>query len=186
MAVQDEVPKSRITLTYKTEVNGEPQPVNLPFRLMVLGDFSAGSSKDRQLDLEQRSLRNLDGRNTNSVMKDMGITIDMVVPNRVSPSEESMRVKVNLENMNSFSPEEVAKQIPQIRSLLLLKKLLEEVESNIANKKEFANLLAQLFASGELLGKMKEKLKGYSMYRLPDKADSQTEKSQNEDSSHGQ
>ena len=30
MAVQDEVPKSRITLIYKTEVNGEPAAVDLP------------------------------------------------------------------------------------------------------------------------------------------------------------
>ena len=49
MPVQDEVPKSRITLTYKTDVDGEPAVVDLPLRLMVLGDFSNGSSKDRQV-----------------------------------------------------------------------------------------------------------------------------------------
>jgi type VI secretion system protein ImpB len=50
MGVNDEIPKSRITLTYKTEVQGEPAVVDLPFRLLVLGDFSGGSSKDRQVD----------------------------------------------------------------------------------------------------------------------------------------
>lgn len=169
MAVQDEVPKSRLTITYKTEVNGEPAVVNLPLRLMVLGDFSTGSSKDRKLDLEDRKLRSLDGRNTNEVMKDMGISMDVVVPNKISPDEESMRVKVNFDSMSSFSPEEVAKQIPQIRSLLLLKKLLEEIQSNIANKKEFAALVNNLFSNKELLSKYREKLKGYEMYRIPNK-----------------
>lgn len=169
MSVQEEVPKSRITLTYKTEVDGEPMPINLPLRLMVLGDFSGGSSKDRQLDLEQRSLRSLDGRNTNEIMKDMRISLDIVVPNKLNPNEESLRVQLPLDGMSAFSPEEVAKKVPQIRSLLLLKKLLEEVQSNIANKKEFANLLSKLFANEDLLTKMREKLKDYSMYRLPHK-----------------
>lgn len=167
MAVQDEVPKSRITLTYKTEVNGEPAVVDLPLRLMVLGDFSGGSSKDRQLDLEERKLRSLDGRNTNDVMKDMKISLDVVVPNKIDPAEEGMRVQLDIDSMNSFSPEEVAKQVPQIRSLLLLKKLLEEIQSNIANKKEFASLVNKLFANKELLQKYREKLKGYEMYRIP-------------------
>ena len=180
MAVQDETPKSRITLTYKTEVDGEPAVVNLPFRLMVLGDFSGGTSKDRKLDLEERGLRSLDGRNTNEVMKDMQISLDVVVPNKINPQEESMRVQLSLDGMSSFSPEEVAKQIPQIRSLMLLKKLLEEVQSNVANKKEFAHLLSKLFSSEEMLNKMREKLKNYSIYRIPQKLDEKTNSSTEE------
>ncbi|MBS0615339.1 MAG: type VI secretion system contractile sheath small subunit [Verrucomicrobia bacterium] len=180
MAVQDEVMKSRITLTYKTEVNGEPAVVNLPLRLMVLGDFSGGSSKDRELELEERKLRSLDGRNTNEIMKDMGISIDIVVPNKINPAEESMRVKINFESMNSFNPEEVAKQVPQLRSLLLLKKLLEEMQSNIANTKELAALVSKLSANKELLMKYRDKLKGYESYRIPQqtskKEDSSEEK----------
>ncbi|MGH2612400.1 MAG: type VI secretion system contractile sheath small subunit [Rhabdochlamydiaceae bacterium] len=167
MAVQDEVKKSRLTLRYKTEVNGQPAVVDLPLRLMVLGDFSGGSSKDRQLDLEERKSRSLDGSNLNEIMKDMGILLEMVVPNKVNPDEESLRVKLSFDKMKSFSPEEVAKQVPQIRSLLLLKKLLEEIQSNVANKKEFAQLLAKLFSSEQLLNNLREKLKGYSMYRIP-------------------
>lgn len=166
MAVQDEIPKSRITLTYKTEVDGEPSVVNLPFRLMVLGDFSKGSSKDRKLELEERSLRSMDGRNTDEVMKDMGINLEMVVPDKLK-GEGDMRVQLEIDSMSSFSPEEVAKQIPQVRSLLLLKKLLEEIQSNVANKKEFAQLLAKLYSSEEMFNKMKNELREFSMYRLP-------------------
>lgn len=170
MAVQDETPKSRITLTYKTEVDGEPAVVNLPFRILVLGDFSGGTSKDRKTDLEERNLRSLDGRNTNNIMRDMNISLDCVVPNRLTPEEESLRVELNFDSISSFSPEEVAKQIPQVRSLLLLKKLLEEMQSNVANKKELAQLLSKLFSSEELLKKMREKLKNYSPYRIPDQS----------------
>lgn len=169
MSVQEEVPKSRITLTYKTEVDGEPAVVDLPLRMMVLGDFSNGSSKDRKVDLDQRSLRSLDGSNINSIMRDMDIGLDMVVPDKINPQGQDLRVHLKLDHLNSFSPEEVAKQVPQIRSLLLLKKLLEEIQSNVANKKEFASLLNKLFSSETLLTQMREKLEKFSMYRIPNK-----------------
>ncbi len=175
MAVQDEVPKSRITLIYKTEVQGRPAVVNLPFRVLALGDFSGGSSKDRKTSLEERGFRSFNGKNTNQVMKDMRISLDIVVPNKVNPEEESMRVQLDIDSMNAFTPEAVAKQVPQIRSLMLLKKLLEEVQSNVANKKEFAQLLSKLFSSEESLNKMREKLKAYSMYRIPHKLDAPKE-----------
>lgn len=169
MSVQEEVPKSRITLTYKTEVNGEPGVVDLPLRLMVLGDFSKGSSKDRKMELDERNLRSLDGSNFNSLMKDMDIGVEMVVPDKINPDGQDLRVKLKLDNLNSFSPEEVAKQVPQIRSLVLLKKLLEEIQSNVANKKEFATLLNKLFSSEAQLNQMREKLQKFSMYRIPHK-----------------
>lgn len=167
MTVQQEVPKSRITLTYKTEVDGEPAVVDLPLRLMVLGDFSNGTSIDRTKELDERELRSLNGSNINEIMKNMEIGLDMVVPNKINPNEQEMRVQLQIENLNSFSPQEVAKQVPQIRSLLLLKKLLEEIQSNVANKKEFANLLNKLFSSEELLNQMREKLQNFSSYRIP-------------------
>ena len=163
MPVQDEVPKSRITLTYKTEVDGEPAATELPFRMLIPGDFSLGTSIDRQKDLDEREVRNLNGTNTNEVMRNMGVFLDMVIANKISPeSEESIRVKLKIDGINSFSPESVAKQIPQIRSLLLLKKLLLEIQSNIANKKEFAQLLNKLYANQMALDKLKNELKEYS------------------------
>jgi len=75
MAIQDEIPKSRLTLRYKTEVSGQPEDLTLPMRLLVAGDFSLGTSKDRKVDVEERRIRNMDGKNTDAVMKDMGMSL---------------------------------------------------------------------------------------------------------------
>ena len=53
MAIQDEIPKSRLTLKYKTEVEGEAEDMSLPLRMLVTGDFSLGNSKDRKVDLDE-------------------------------------------------------------------------------------------------------------------------------------
>ncbi len=163
MAVQDEVPKSRITLVYKTEVDGEPAAVDLPFRLMIPGDLSMGTSKDRKVDLDQRAPRNVDGSNANDIMKDMGITLALTVPNRINPdASETFDVNLSIASMDSFSPQEIAKQVPQIRSLLLFKKLLEEIQSNIANKKEFSQLLNKLYSDPDALAKLRGELEDYA------------------------
>lgn len=168
MAIQDEIPKSRLTLRYKTEIDGALQDVTLPLRLLVQGDFSLGSSQDRQVDLEERRLRNLDGKNTDSVMKDMGMSLQFAVSNKIDPeAAEDMNVNIPIDSMKAFSPDHVAKHMPKLKGLLQMKKLLEEVISNVDNRKEFRKLLNELMGNEEALAKMLEQLKGYESLKLP-------------------
>lgn len=168
MAIQDEIPKSRLTLRYKTEVNGKPQEVTLPLRMAVTGDFSGGSSKDRKLDLEERRVRNLDGKNTDAVMKDMGIRVNFAVANKIDPDKaEEMQVDLPIDSMKAFSPDQIAKRVPKLNGMLTLKKLLEEVLSNVDNRKEFRNLLGELMKDQDALAKVIGELKGFESFKLP-------------------
>ena len=168
MAIQDEIPKSRLTLRYKTEINGQPEDISLPLRLAILGDYSLGTSSDRTVDLEERRLRNLDGRNTDAVMKDMGIHLKFAVPNKIDPDRaEDLQVDIPMQSMKAFSPDQVANNVPKLKGMLMLKRLLEEVMSNVDNRKEFRRLLAELFTDQEALAKMIEELKGFESFKLP-------------------
>lgn len=168
MAIQDEIPKSRLTLKYRTEINGQPADVQLPLRLLVAGDFSQGTSKDRQVDLDERRLRNMDGRNTDAVMKDMGINLKFSTPNRIDPENgEELSVDIPIEGIRDFSPEQIAGHVPKLKGLLTLKRLLEEVNSNIDNRKEFRKLLSDLVSNPEAMTKILEELKGFDSFKLP-------------------
>lgn len=168
MAVQDEIPKSRITLTYKTEVNGELQDQSLPMRFLMLGDFSLGTSQDRKVDLEERRIRALDGSNTAGVMKDMGISLKMTVPNKIDPDNaEQIDVTLPIHSVRAFSPDEIVKNVPKLRGLLLLKKLLLEADANISNTKSFRKLMTDLYANEEAFKKVIEELKGFESFKLP-------------------
>jgi type VI secretion system protein ImpB len=168
MAIQDEIPKSRLTLKYKTEVSGQPEDLTLPLRMLVTGDFSLGSSKDRKVDLDERRLRNMDGKNTDAVMKDMGMSLKFAVPNKIDPeSEEDMNVEIPIDSMKAFLPDHIAQNVPKLKGILMLKQLLEEVMSNVDNRKEFRNLLGKLLSDQEALGKMMEQLKGFESFKLP-------------------
>ena len=96
MAIQDEIPQSRLTLRYKTEVNGQLADITLPLRLLITGDFSQGTSTDSKIDLEDRRVRNMDGTNTDAVMKDMGMSLNFQVENHIDAQRGGDDMAVSL------------------------------------------------------------------------------------------
>jgi len=169
-SINDEIPKSRITLTYRTAAGGEQEDVSLPFRLLLMGDYSNGTSKDRKVDLDQRAIRNLDGTNLDQAIKDMGMSFTFDVENKVDPDGKDIKVTLPITSMKSFGPAEIAENIPKVKALLLLRKLLLEVQANLDNHKEFRKLirvLAQTKSSEELKAEL-TKLGDYSDFAVPE------------------
>jgi type VI secretion system protein ImpB len=168
MAISDEIPKSRLTLTYRTTVRGEPEEVQLPFRLVVMGDLSGGSSRDRKVDLDARTLRRLDGKNLDAVIEDMKMSVEVTVPNRVDPEKSpALTAKIPISSMRSFTPAEIANHVPKIKSLLVLRKLLMEVQANLDNRKEFRRLMRLLAADKGAVDSILKELQGFDDFKVP-------------------
>ena len=171
MAIQDEIPRSRLTLTYRTTISGEMQEITLPFRFLVLADFSLGTSRDRKVDLSERELRPLSGRNLDPIMKDMKMSVSCTVPNRIDPQDaETLDVKLPLDGMSSFSPDKITQAVPKIRALLLLKQLLLEMQATVDNRKDLRKLMQELYANPEQLQALLEKLPEFRGLKLPQSA----------------
>jgi type VI secretion system protein ImpB len=169
MAITDEIPKSRITLTYRTEVRGEPEEVSLPFRVLVMGDLSGGTSRDRKVDLDQRQMRGLDGKNLDAVMADMNMVLRLTVPNKINPQAagDDLKIELPVRGIKSLAPAEIAKNVPRIRALLLLKKLLLEAQANLDNRKDFRKLVRALATDKAAIGALLKQLEGYETFKLP-------------------
>lgn len=170
MPIQDKLPTSRITLTYRTTINGQEEEVNLPFRMLVLADLSLGSSKDRRVDLDERKLRSVKPGGLDDLMKDMGMSIEFQVPDRTTADGGgTLNVKLPLERMKSFHPDEFVQHVPKLKALLLLRKLLLEMQADIDNRKELWRTLSELYAHPEDIQKLLESdsLKGFENLRLP-------------------
>lgn len=172
MPVQDEIPRSRLTLTYRTTINGAPETVDLPFRLLVLGDFSLGNSEDRKKELDVRALRSLNGRNLDSVMRDMKMSVNLEVPDRITPDADGGNIKASLpiSSIKSFSPDEIVKHVPKLKALMLLKNLLQELQSSIDNQKELRKLVQELYGKPEIAAALRDQLKEHGGYKLPERS----------------
>ena len=168
MAVIDEIPKSRITIKYETEINGEKVQREIPLRLMVLGNLSEGNSQDAQIDLTERKVRELDGKNLDATMKDMNIHLTYTVENRINPDKApTMEVDIPIDNMKSFNPAMIAERVPQIKSLLILKQLIKELETTADNNKIFRQHLGEILSNPEVLDNIKGQLPKVDKYQLP-------------------
>lgn len=170
MPIQDQLPKSRLTLRYKTEVEGELEDRELPFRLLVLGDFSRGNSKDRIMDFDDRRIRNLDGKNTDNQLEDMGIVFQQEVENKLGLTDEgTLKVQIPLEKVGSFSPQNVVRHVAELRKLELIRRLLGQVVSEIDNRKDFRRMLTALMKDEDAKEKLRKELKEFSVPRLLEK-----------------
>lgn len=173
MSIQDDIPRSRINLRYRTNIKGSAELLELPFRLLLLADLSVGSSVDREVELDNRRLRSLDGKNLDSMMEDMRMSINFKVENLIDPSSEpgeedpGLAVELRIKNRQSFIPGDVANQVPKIRSLLLLRRLLLEMQSNIDNRKELRRIIHEIFGNPEALASLKQELAAYAQYQVP-------------------
>lgn len=174
---KSEIPKSRITLTYRIPQGVEQKELELPFRVVVMGNLSGSTpegknkSKDQLVDLDKRSLRRLDGKNLNKVMADMDLKVTVKVKDCIEPGDDGsneLEVTLPIKNMKSFTPAEVAQNVPKIKALLLLKKLLLEGQAHIDNSKEFRKDL-QVISKDKApsLKALKDELKGYDRFQLP-------------------
>jgi type VI secretion system protein ImpB len=158
-----------LTLTYRTTISGAMQEVTLPFRILVLADFSLGTGVDRKLDLADRDLRPLSGRNLNPIMKDMKMSLKCTVPNKIDPdNEETLDVDLSIDSMKAFSPDKVAQSVPKIRALLLMKQLLLETQAMIDNRKDVRKLVQEIYTRPELSDALLNKLPEFKNIRLPE------------------
>jgi type VI secretion system protein ImpB len=147
------------------------EEVTLPFRMLVLADFSLGSSVDRRLDLADRRLRPLSGRNLDPIMKDMKVSLRCAVKNTIDPeNEEAFEVNLPITKMASFAPDEIAQHVPKIRALVLLKQLLLEMQAAADNRKDVRKLLQEIYSRPELLSGLLDKLDGFRGLKLPERS----------------
>ena len=158
MPVQDNLPKSRVTLVYETEIQGTPKAVVIPFRMLVLGDFSLGKSKDAQQDLSERKLRSLNGKNFEEVMKEMEIKVPLKVENKIDKSSEELQIQIDIEDMESFSPHQLMTQIEKVKGLSVLKSLLIQAQASYNNSKEIRNEINKTYQNPTALKSVTTKI----------------------------
>lgn len=176
---RSEIPKSRITLTYRIPQGIEQKELELPLRIVVMGNLSGSTpdgknkSKDQLVDLDKRSIRRLDGKNLNKVMADMNLQVTVKVKDCIEPGNDpanpnQMEVTLPVKGMKSFTPADIAQNVPKIKALLTLKKLLLEGQAHIDNSKDFRKDLQLISKDKEnTLTSLKGELTGFDSFQLP-------------------
>jgi type VI secretion system protein ImpB len=135
---QNEIPPARVNIKLDIDKGGAQKKVELPFKMLVLGDFSQKGDTTRLIDKEKI---NINKDNFNQVMESMDLGLNMSVENKINPGGGDLKVDLKFKNMKSFDPLEIVKQVPQLSKLLAARNLIKDLKSNLMDNKEFRKKL---------------------------------------------
>jgi type VI secretion system protein ImpB len=152
---QKEKPPARINLFLEVQKGGAKKKMELPLRMLVLGDFT---KKDATTPVAQREKININKDNFNDVMKSSGLSTDVVVADKIKGGDAEMKVNLKFKDMQSFSPEEVAKQIPQLSRLLATRNLLQDLRNRIISINDFRKELEKVVKDKNALAQLSAEL----------------------------
>ncbi len=134
---QDEIPPSRINIRYVKDTGGSQEELELPLKLLVLGDFTM---EEDETPLEDRKRINVDKNNFGAVLKEQNLSLDLVVPNTLA-GEGEMPVKMKISGLADFTPTGIANQVPELATMLEVRNLLTDLKAKVISNREFRKQL---------------------------------------------
>ncbi|MBF6635314.1 type VI secretion system contractile sheath small subunit [Rouxiella silvae] len=152
---QEEIPKARVNIQLDLHTGGSKKKVELPLKLMVMGDYS--NEKD-QSSLSERKKTSINKSNFNNVLADFNPLLNLTVKNTLSGENSEENIKLRFKNMKDFEPEQVARQIPQLRALLSMRNLLRDLKSNLLDNATFRKELEVILKSDVLSDDLRSEL----------------------------
>lgn len=153
-------PKERVNIKYKPATGDAKEEVELPLKLVMLGDYTM---RPDDTPVEDRYLININKDNFNEVMKSHELKLDMSTDNKLveqqeGEEQEKLSVSLKIESLADFSPEAVVRQTPELNKLLELREALVALKGPLGNvpafRKAIQNVLGDEAAREKLLAEL--------------------------------
>jgi len=149
-------PKERINITYKPATGGAQEEIELPLKLLMMGDYTL---RPDERVLEDRAPINVDTDNFNEVMKKQELALNLAVPNRLTAEEgEEMSVALKFDTLRNFEPESVATQVPELKKLLDLRLALTSLKGPLGNVPAFRKKIQSLLGDDKARKRLLQEL----------------------------
>lgn len=138
-------PKERINVTFKPATGGTQEEVELPLKLMVLGDFTQRSDERR---LEDREPVAVDKHSFDEVLAKQALGLDLLVPNHLQDAgdDDELPLQLRFGSLRDFSPENLVEQVPELRQLMELRDALVALKGPLGNAPAFRQAIERVLA----------------------------------------
>ncbi|NLG17224.1 MAG: type VI secretion system contractile sheath small subunit [Fibrobacter sp.] len=151
---QNEIPAARINLKLDVGKGDAKKKIELPMKLLVMGDFT-GQEKEKRISEREKICINKE--NFGRVMESMNLKVDFAVENKLS-GQGDLRVSLEIKDMDSFKPGNVAGNVPALSRLLAARNLLKDLKSNLLDNREFRKRLEEILRTPASMKLLQEQL----------------------------
>ncbi len=153
-------PKERVNIVYKPATGDAKEEVELPLKLLVVGDFT--QQTDERM-VEDRDPINIDKDNFNDVLKAQNLKLDLVVPNKLEDLKEGeapgeLAMSINFEALKDFDPDQIVRKIPELAQLMELREALMALKSPLSNIPDFRKKVQSLVQDKDAITKLMDEL----------------------------
>jgi len=129
------------------ETGGAIERREVPFVVGVLADLRADGGAGEPLI--KRAFLEIDRDNFDSVMGKLCPELQLDVPDRITPDQGTLRVKLGLTRMAAFEPLELISQIPKLAQLLEYRRDLRTFSERMSIDMRFEEAQEKIFRSGD-------------------------------------
>lgn len=137
-------PKERVNIVYKPATGDAQEEVELPFRQLILGDFTL---REEAQPLDERVPVSVDKDTFTDVLKAQDLSLQFNVADCLTENPEpdaSLTVNLKFKSMKDFQPDALVDQVPELRQLIALRDALKALKGPLGNLPEFRKQLQQL------------------------------------------
>jgi type VI secretion system protein ImpB len=153
-------PKERVNIVYKPATGDAKEEVELPLKLMVMGNFTM---REDERSIEDRDPINVDKDNFSEVLKAQKLEMKFNVDNKLAdegageqPGQLAMDLK--FESLKDFEPDQIVKNVPELAKLMELREALSALKGPLGNVPDFRKKIQSLITDEGTRDKLMKEL----------------------------
>lgn len=150
-------PKERINVTFKPATGGAQEEIELPLKLLSIGDYT--QRKDER-KVEDRKPISIDKMTFDEVMAKQELKVTLSLPNRLQEegTSEELRVDLRIDSMKDFNPASLVEQVPELKKLMELRNALVALKGPLGNTPAFRKAIESVLADDESRSRVLDEL----------------------------
>lgn len=149
-------PKERVNIVYKPAIGDVQEEVELPFKALVMGDFTR---RPDDVPLEDRDIVDINKNNFDDVMAGFDLSAEYSVADRLSGNDDAdMAVNLRFKSVKDFSPENVAEQVPELKKILELRQALMALKGPLGNVPAMRKTIQDMLSDDDVRSRLMAEL----------------------------
>ncbi|MEG1039439.1 type VI secretion system contractile sheath small subunit [Pseudomonas sp. NUPR-001] len=146
-------PKERINVTFKPGTGDAQEEIELPLKLLSVGDYTLRSDERK---VEDRKPISIDKATFDEVLAKQELSLTLSVPNRLQQDSETeeLAVTLHVNSMKDFNPASLVEQVPELKKLMELRDALVALKGPLGNAPAFRKAIEGVLADDESRGRV--------------------------------